>query len=145
MKSIAKQLLLPLFFVMVALSRAYAGVADDIAVLEDQRIAAYLVSDAASLEKIFADEMTYVHSSGIADTKRKVIDSFISGDLKIYKFDREQMMTREMGDLVLATAVGNVQLTMKGKDAKFSLRYSALYAKRPSGWQIVYYQGTRLP
>ncbi|MEO6022998.1 MAG: nuclear transport factor 2 family protein [Burkholderiales bacterium] len=112
MKSIAKQLLLPLFFVMVALSRAYAGVADDIAVLEDQRIAAYLVSDAASLEKIFADEMTYVHSSGIADTKRKVIDSFISGDLKIYKFDREQMMTREMGDLVLATAVGNVQLTM---------------------------------
>ena len=145
MKSNLKHLLLPLLFAVFALNNARAGVSDDIAALEDQRIAAYLVSDGAPLEKIFADEMTYVHSSGIADTKRKVIDSFTSGDLKIQKFDRQEMKVREIGDLVLATAIGNVELTMKGKDAKFSLRYSALYAKRPGGWQIVYYQGTRLP
>ena len=145
MKSTLKHLLWSLVFAMLVLNNARAGVNDDIAALEDQRIAAYLVSDVAPLEKIFADEMTYVHSSGIADTKRKVIDSFTSGDLKIHKFDREEMKVREIGDLVLATAIGKVELTMKGKEAKFSLRYSALYAKRPGGWQIVYYQGTRLP
>ena len=124
---------------------ARAGIADDIKAAEDERIAAYISGNVAPLQKIFADEMEYVHSSGISDSKAKVIESFTSGDLKIRKFDREGEKIQQVGSVVIATAIGHVDLTMKGKEAKFDLRYSAVYAKRGGVWQIFYYQGTRLP
>ena len=144
MKTIT-QTLLSLFLIALTLGLAQAGAPDDIATLENQRIAAYIGGDTAPLEKIFADDLTYVHSSGISDNKRQVIDSFTSGDLKIHKFDREDLKVRDVGDAMLATGTGSIEITMKGKDLKFKLRYSALYVKRTSGWQVVYYQGTRLP
>ncbi len=132
-------------FALIAAAPARAGIADDIKATEDDRIAAYLSGNAAPLQKIFADEMEYVHSSGISDTKAKVIESFTSGDLKISKFDREGQKIQQVGSTVVATGIGHVELTMKGKEAKFSLRYAAVYAKRAGVWQIFFYQGTRLP
>ena len=134
-----------LFLALIAAAPAHAAIADDIKASEDERIAAYLSGNVAPLQKIFADEMEYVHSSGISDTKAKVIESFTSGDLKITKFDRSDMKIQQVGSVVIATGVGNVELTMKGKEAKFALRYSAVYTKRAGVWQIFYYQGTRLP
>ena len=57
-------------FALIATAPARAGIADDINATEDERIAAYLSGNVAPLQKIFADEMEYVHSSGISDTKR---------------------------------------------------------------------------
>lgn len=132
-------------FALIAAAPARAGIADDIKATEDERIAAYLSGNVAPLEKIFADEMEYVHSSGISDNKAKVIESFTSGDLKITKFDREGEKIQQVGSVVIASGIGHVELTMKGKAAKFDLRYAAVYAKRAGVWQIFYYQGTRLP
>jgi hypothetical protein len=132
-------------FALIAATPARAGIVDDIKATEDDRIAAYLAGNGAALEKIFADEMEYVHSSGISDTKAKVIESFTSGDLKISKFDREGQKIQQVGSVVIATGIGHVELTMKGKEAKFDLRYAAVYAKRAGVWQIFFYQGTRLP
>jgi hypothetical protein len=133
------------FLALIAAAPARAAIADDIKATEDERIAAYLSGNVAPLQKIFADELEYVHSSGISDTKAKVIESFTSGDLKITKFDRSDMKIQQVGSVVIATGVGNVELAMKGKEAKFALRYAAVYAKRAGVWQIFYYQGTRLP
>ena len=133
------------FFALISSAPARAGIADDIKASEDDRIGAYLSGNVAPLQKIFADEMEYVHSSGISDTKAKVIESFTSGDLKISKFDREGEKIQQIGSVVVATAVAHVELTAKGKEAKFSLRYAAVYAKRAGVWQIFFYQGTRLP
>lgn len=132
-------------FALIATVPARAGIADDIKASEDDRIAAYLSGNVAPLQKIFADEMEYVHSSGISDTKAKVIESFTSGDLKISRFDREGEKIQQVGSTVIATGIGHVELTMKGKPAKFDLRYAAVYAKRAGIWQIFFYQGTRLP
>lgn len=132
-------------FALISAAPARAGIADDIKASEDERIGAYLSGNVTPLQKIFADEMEYVHSSGISDTKAKVIESFTSGDLKITKFDREGEKLQQVGSTVIATAVGHVELTMKGKPAKFDLRYAAVYAKRAGVWQIFFYQGTRLP
>ena len=132
-------------FALIATAPARAGIADDINATEDERIAAYLSGNVAPLQKIFADEMEYVHSSGISDTKAKVIENFTSGDVKISKFDREGKKIQQIGSVVVATGIAHVELTTKGKEAKFSLRYAAVYAKRAGAWQIFFYQATRLP
>lgn len=132
-------------FALIATAPARAGIVDDINATEDERIAAYLSGNVASMQKIFADEMEYVHSSGISETKAKVIESVTSGDLKILKFDREGKKIQQVGSVVVATGIAHVELTTKGKEAKFSLRYAAVYAKRAGAWQIFFYQATRLP
>ena len=130
---------------LIAAAPARAAIVDDIKASEDERIAAYLSGNVAPLQKIFADELEYVHSSGISDNKAKVIESFTSGDLKISKFDREGEKIQQVGSVVIATGIGHVELTMKDKPAKFDLRYAAVYTKRAGVWQIFFYQGTRLP
>ena len=74
-----------------------------------------------------------------------VIENFTSGDVKISKFDREGKKIQQVGSVVVATGIAHVELTIKGKAAKFSLRYAAVYAKRAGAWQIFFYQATRLP
>ncbi len=133
------------FFALIAAAPARAGIADDINATEDERIAAYLSGNVAPLQKIFADEMEYVHSSGISDTKAKLIEKLTSGDVKILKFDREGKKIQQIGSVVVATGIAHVELTNKGKEAKYSLRYAAVYAKRAGAWQIFFYQATRLP
>ena len=133
------------FFALIAAAPARAGIADDINATEDERIAAYLSGNVAPLQKIFADEMEYVHSSGISDTKAKLIENITSGDVKILKFDREGKKIQQVGSVVVATGIAHVELTNKGKEAKYSLRYAAVYAKRAGAWQIFFYQATRLP
>jgi Domain of unknown function (DUF4440) len=145
MRSFLHAIFAAFVFSLIVAAPARAGIADDIKATESERIAAYLSGNAAPLQKIFADELEYVHSSGISDTKAKVIESFTSGDLKITKFDREGEKIQQVGSVVIATAIGHVELTMKGKEAKFDLRYAAVYAKRGGVWQIFFYQGTRLP
>ena len=132
-------------FALIATAPARAAIADDIKASEDERVAAYLSGNVAPLQKIFADELEFVNSSGISDTKAKHIESFTSGDLKIRKFDREGEKIQQVGSVVIATGIVHADLTIKGKDAKFDLRYAAVYAKRAGVWQIFYYQATRLP
>lgn len=130
---------------LIAAAPARAGIVEDVKAADDERIAAYLSGNTAVLDKFFADEMIYVHSSGVVDNKQKVIESFKSGDLKIRKFDREDIKVYQVGSTMILSAIGHVDLNMKGKDVQFDLRYSAVYAKRAGVWQLFHYQGARLP
>ena len=48
---------------------------------------AYVKGDVAALERIFADDLVYVHSNDVSDPKSAVLHSFASGELKISRFD----------------------------------------------------------
>ncbi len=130
---------------LIAASPARAGIAEDVKAADDERIAAYLSGNIAAMDKYLADELVYIHSSGIVDNKQKLVDSVKSGDIKIRKFDREDIKVYQVGSTVILSAIGHVDLTMKGKDAQIDLRYSAVYAKRAGVWQLFHYQGARLP
>ncbi len=133
------------FAALLAFTPARAGVAEDVKASDDERIAAFISGNTAILDKYFADELVYIHSSGLVDNKQKVIESFKSGDLKIRKFDREDIKVYQVGSTVVLSAIGHVDLNIKGKDAQFDMRYSAVYAKRAGVWQLFHYQGARLP
>ncbi len=132
-------------FALIAAAPARAGIAEDVKAADDERIAAYLSGNVSAMDKYLADELVYIHSSGVVDNKQKLMDSVKSGDIKIRKFDREDIKVYQVGSTVILSAIGHVDLTMKGKDAQIDLRYSAVYAKRAGVWQLFHYQGARLP
>jgi hypothetical protein len=47
--------------------------------LDDQRCEALLNGDATTINALFADELMYVHSSAIVDTKTSYLQSFRTG------------------------------------------------------------------
>ena len=79
--------------------------------------------DVAALDRIFADDLVYFHSNGMSDPKSAVPQSFASGELKISRFDGEEVQVRQIGDVMVATGLVHVDLVDKGDPAKFDIRY----------------------
>jgi uncharacterized protein (TIGR02246 family) len=130
---------------LLAGGQAFADAAADVEKLEQERLTAYVKSDVAALNRIFADDIVYIHSNGVADTKATVVQSFASGDLKISRFDGEDIKVRQVGDVMIATGIAHAELVNKGNAAKFDIRYTAIYANRGGQWRLVHIQNGRIP
>jgi ketosteroid isomerase-like protein len=111
--------------------------------VEDRRIKAMIDDDFATLEAVLADDLTYGHSSGLADTKASYLDTLRSGKTKYLTFDRAPSVVRVYGDTAIIT--GTATLSLRGQAAPFTLRYTLAYVKREGQWRMVAWQSTRLP
>jgi len=130
---------------LVGAGRALADAATDVRQLEQERFAAYVQGDVPALDRIFADDLVYFHSNGLSDPKAAVLQSFSSGDLKISRFEAEDLQVRAIGNVMIATGLVHVELVNKGNPAKFDIRYSAVYANQGGQWRLVHIQNGRLP
>ena len=137
--------LLVSLLLLIGAGRVLADAAGDVRTLEQERFAAYVQGDVAVLDRIFADDMVYIHSNGLSDPKSGVLQSFASGDLKISRFEAEDLQVRQIGNVMVATGLGHVELTNKGTAAKFDIRYSAVYANQSGKWRLVHVQNARMP
>ena len=54
---------------LLSAGQVFADAAADIQKLEQERFTAYVMGDAAALDRIFADDLVYIHSSGVSDPK----------------------------------------------------------------------------
>jgi uncharacterized protein (TIGR02246 family) len=123
----------------------FADAAADVEKLEQERFTAYVKSDVAALDRIFADDLVYIHSNGVPDTKAAVVQSFASGDLKISRFEAEEIKVRQIGDVMVAVGLVHVDLVNKGNAAKFDIRYTAIYVNQGGQWRLVHVQNARIP
>jgi uncharacterized protein (TIGR02246 family) len=130
---------------LLSSSHVFADAAGDVQKLEQERFAAYVESDVAALDRIFADDMVYIHSNGMPDTKAAVVQSFASGDLKISRFEAEDIKVRQIGDVMVALSFLHVDLVNKGTAAKFDLRCTAIYTNQGGQWRLAHVQNTRVP
>jgi uncharacterized protein (TIGR02246 family) len=137
--------LLVCLLLLLSAGQVFADAAGDIQKLEQDRFTAYVKGDAAALERIFADDLVYIHSNGVSDPKSAVLQSFASGELKISRFDAEDIQVRQIGDVMVATGLVHVDLVNKGNSAKFDLRYSAIYVSQGGQWRLVHIQNARVP
>ena len=136
---------LPVYLVLLLSAGQVFADAADIEKLEQERLTAYVKSDVPALERIFADDMVYIHSNGVPDTKAAVLHSFASGELKISRFDAEEIKVRQIGDVMVAVGLVHVDLVNKGTAAKFDLRYTAIYVNQGGQWRLAHVQNARVP
>jgi uncharacterized protein (TIGR02246 family) len=120
----------------------------DIEALERQRFAAQVSKDMDFLNKIFADDLVYTHSSGKQDTKESYLAS-ISGGKSVYaKIAVEEIAVRTYNKDKTAVINGRITITqppVDGKSAILPLRYTAVYVKNgKKGWQLNTWQSLKL-
>jgi hypothetical protein len=111
--------------------------------VEDRRIKAMIDDDFATLEAVLADDLTYVHSNGVVDTKASYMETLRSGKTKYQTVERLPSVVRIYGDTAIVTGTATVGL--RGQAAPFTLRYTLAYVMREGQWRMVAWQSTRLP
>lgn len=125
-------------------ARAHAQSAEQaVRQVEDRRIKALVDDDVATLEAIFADDLTYTHSSAAVDTKASYIAALRSGKTKYESVDRQPSTVRVYGDAAVMT--GEALVGLRGRAEKLALRYTLVYVKQGGQWRMVAWQSTRLP
>ena len=112
--------------------------------LDRARHAADQRADAAALDSLLADDMTYVRSSGAVDTKAEYLRSL--GGTGPYALDSlvpADLAVRVFGDAAVVT--GRLIVKLRAQPAPYVIRFTDVWARRGGRWQLVAFQGTRLP
>jgi ketosteroid isomerase-like protein len=119
--------------------------AKDILALEDKRYAAMIAKDEKALGELFADDLIYVHSSGLVDTKASYIAAIRSGKFDYRKCERFEEMVRIYGDTALVTGRAVFEAVVEGTAKTIRLRYLNVWTRTNGGWKFVGWQSCPLP
>jgi len=97
--------------------------------------------DGAALEKLLGDDLTYVHSEGLLESKADVIKSVVSGKAAVDKIEfLPDTDVRVHGKT--AFVAGKVDLTHPTSVVHMHVLH--VWEKGPQGWQLVARQATKL-
>jgi hypothetical protein len=119
--------------------------ADEASRAEDARYAAQTGDDFAALERLIGEDLVYIHSSALVDTKASYIEALRSGTVKYRTMRRSDVTIRPYGCLALITGLANFDVTLKGQDISVEIRFHSIWAKRAAGVQFVSWEATRTP
>jgi len=111
---------------------------------EDARYAAQTKSDFDAMQKLFGDDLMYVHSTAAIDSKASYIEKQRRG-LKYRVMKPSDVKVRVYGCLAIITGQGDYEVTVDGKDTTPHLRYTAIWAKRGPDLQFVSWESTAIP
>ena len=116
----------------------------DILALEDKRYAAMIARDEAALAACFSDDLLYVHSSGLVDTKTSYLAAIKAGKFRYRKCDRFEEKVRFYGDTALVTGRAVFEAEVEGAPRTLRLRYLNVWTNTAAGWKFVGWQSCPL-
>lgn len=114
----------------------------------DRRFKAMVRGDLTALRMALADCLTYTHSSGVHDTKAEFLDLLTRGQFSYKPIIPEARSVRVYGGAGIVTGTARMEITARGHDTRFRIRYLAVYVKAQDRWQMAAWQAwqsTRVP
>ena len=112
---------------------------------EAARYAAQTANDFAAMERLFGDDLVYIHSSTAIDTKASFIESIRSGAVRYRRMTPGEVTVRTYGGIAIVTGSVRSEVTLQGQDLALDLLFHAVWARRAGGLQFVSWQATRRP
>jgi len=97
------------------------------------------------MEKLFGEDLVYIHSSALVDGKASYIELMRSGEVHYRVMKRDEVTVRTYGCVAIITGRANFDVTVKGKDVSVELRFHSIWAKRDGALQFISWQATRVP
>jgi hypothetical protein len=109
------------------------------------RIAAQLTNDLATLDRLLGDDLSFGHTDARVDGKKAYMDDLRTGAHKYKSLTTEGVTARDYGSAGVVTGTANVSTEYHGVTESYSMRYTAMYARRKERWVLVAYQSVRIP
>jgi ketosteroid isomerase-like protein len=129
-----------LLLAFAASTSAAAAKAEDektVADLDAQYQRAVKENDAATMDRILADDFVLVNGRGRAATKADLLREARSKSITYEKQDELEQHVRIWGDTAVVTALLWLKGTQDGKPFDYKLWFSDTYVRTPSGWKYV--------
>jgi hypothetical protein len=144
-----KHLMLALVFVFTvavnAQEAAAPPVTKELLPLEKARVDTLCKGDLPGLEKLFASDMTYVHSNGVLESRTEFLDKLRTGERKYVSMEHDPGVTvRSYGDVAILTGSTKVQVIVKGQTQNVHLRFTEAWQRQGKQWQVVAWQATKI-
>ena len=112
--------------------------------IDQERTDAQIKQDTATLDRLLGDDLTYVHASGLVQSKAEFIADLKSSK-RVYKnVTNSDVNVRLLQDAAVITAKSEISVSFEGKENDLSLQVIEVYTKRNGRWQLIAYQSTRL-
>lgn len=120
------------------------GNSQQIIELDRQRMTAMAQKDVAKLTQILSDDLIYTHSSARVDTKQSLIGAMESGSTVYTSVEPSDVVAQDLGNAVVLTGIAAISVNSAGNPNSFRVRFTDVYARKGSQWQMVTWQSTRL-
>ncbi len=101
-------------------------------------------NDVAALDRIYADDYTFVSESGALTTKGPRLAAIRSGEMKYEALSFDNMAVRVYGNTAVTTYDASVKAKSKGQDVGGQLRVTITFLKMKGNWRVVAAQATRI-
>ena len=124
---------------------ALASVADDekaVAALDTQYQKAVEQNDAATMDRILADDFVLVTGRGVVYTKADLLKDARDKTEVYERQEDSQQKVRVWGDTAVVTALLSVKGTSARKPIEYQLWFSDTYVRRSKGWRYVFGQAS---
>ena len=133
--------------VLISVADVNASSADDIkavAALDTQYQNAVKENDAATMDRILADDFALVTGRGKVYDKSELLKAAKEKQV-IYEHQEEEagsQRVRVWGDTAVVTALLWIKAVQKGKPVDYKLWFSDTYVRSPTGWRYVFGQAS---
>ena len=144
---IACSIVLATVFLSCLLASAQKGDAEysikqEIESLEEERNRAVLSGDAAALDRMTADDYTFITLRGELRTKVEIVKGFQSGSFKYESRTISDLNVRVYGDAAVVTGRSTQKGMENGKNYSGDYRFTRVYVKQKGRWVTVALQTT---
>ena len=105
----------------------------------EQYRTALMKRDTAALERIWADDYTFINASGTVLTKAERLANAKSGATNLGTIESDPNMKIRVygGDVAIAISRVTIKGQYSGKATSGQFQSSIVFAKTPTGWQLV--------
>ena len=114
--------------------------------LEKDRFKAMINHDSSFLSNCLAEDLVYVHSNGMEDTKETLMNKIMSGTLQYTSVDVQQADIRTFKETAWIHGAAKIKVR-NGKDSpeiELSIRYLDIYKREDGEWKLVAWQSAKL-
>ena len=114
----------------------------EISTLLDKYNDALLKKDAEALDRIWADDLSFVNLRGQLLSKKDRIDNIKTGATTLKSADVSEKNIRMFGNTAVATLVVKIEGQYSGQEGSGPFRITTVWAKPKGSWQMVAVQMT---
>jgi ketosteroid isomerase-like protein len=119
---------------------------DDVATAEQALYRAQAAQDFAALDKLLADDVVYIHSTAVAESKQEYFAGIRDGLYDYASMESRDVSLRHHGDVAIQTGTMVMVVGERGKPkAPITLLFTHVWKREPQGWRLWQRQATRMP